>query len=129
MDALTSQWTQCSHHGIVFTTANMTNIFSITFLRLLFFVFRGGHAQPKTKSSKGNERNGRNEPNEAPKLNVCLNETAGTTKTSPTKQAIRLTILVETSKRWKVEEISSMSVRLLSRIYVGNFLKKTFLTT
>ena len=34
--------------------------------------------------------------------------------------------MVETSKRWKVEEISSMSVRLLSRSYVGNFWKRHF---
>ena len=73
------------------------------------------------RNRKRNHQNGCNEPNEVPKLNVCSSETAGTTKTSPTKKAIRLTIMVETSKRWKVEEILSMSVRLLSRIYVGNF--------
>ena len=121
----------CSHHGIVSTTANTTNIFSITFLRLLFFVVCSAGVTADMRNRKRNhqrrnERNRRNEQNEVPKLNVCSSETAGTTKTSPTKQAIRLTIMVETSKRWKVEEISSMSVRLLSRIYGGNFWKRHF---
>ena len=111
----------CSHHGIVSTTANMTNIFSITFLRLLFFVMCSAGFTVGMRNRKRNHQNGCNEPNEVPKLDVCSSDTARTTKTSPTKQAIRLTIMVETSKRWKVEEISSMSVRLLSRIYVGNF--------
>lgn len=95
-------------------------------MRLLFFVMcragvTAGMRNRKRNHQRRNERNRRNEQNEVPKLNVCSSETAGTTKTSPTKQAIRLTMMVETSKRWKVEEISSMSVRLLSRIYVGNF--------
>ena len=109
----------------------MTNIFSITFMRLLFFVMcragvTAGMRNRKRNHQRRNERNRRNEQNEVPKLNVCSSETAGTTKTSPTKQAIRLTTMVETSKRWKVEEISSISVRLLSRIYVGNFWKRHF---
>ena len=109
----------------------MTNIFSITFLKLLFFVmcsagFTVGMRNRKRNHQRRNERNRRNEPNEVPKLNVRLSETAGMTKTSPTKQAIRLTIMVETSKRWKVEEIIDVCSTIVSYLRRKLFKKDIF---
>lgn len=57
----------CSHHGIVSTTANMTNIFSITFIRLLFFVMCRAGVTAGMRNRKRNHQNGCNEPNEVPK--------------------------------------------------------------
>lgn len=47
----------CSHHGIVFTTANMTNIFSITFLRLLFFCMCSAGFTVGMRNRKRNHQN------------------------------------------------------------------------
>lgn len=120
MDAWTSQSTLFTSRHSVHNGKHDQYIFNHISETVVFFLCSAGFTVGM-RNRKRNHQNGCNEPNEVPKLNVCSSETAGTTKTSPTKQAIRLTIMVETSKRWKVEEISSMSVRLLSRIYVGNF--------
>ena len=92
MDAWTSQSTLFTSRHSVHNGKHDQYIFNHISETVFFFVICSAGVTVGMRNRKRNERNGRNEPNEVPKLNVCSRETAGTTKTSPTKQAIRLTI-------------------------------------